>query len=106
MTFLVRTTQKAEGDVERTASWIRRHNSSESASRWVARIRKAILSLSHRPERCPEADEAASLGLDLRVLLSGKKPHVYRILFTISKDTVIVYRVLLAARDWLQSDDL
>jgi hypothetical protein len=74
--------------------------------KWLFRTRNAILTLATRADRCPEADEAAALGIPLRVLLSGRKPHVYRILFTISDDTVFVYRVMHAACDWLDADDL
>jgi plasmid stabilization system protein ParE len=106
MTHEVAISADANRDMEQAISWLCRYVSAESAARWRNRVDKAIGSLQVRPNRCPEADEAASLGIDLRVLLSGKKPHVYRILFTFTDSTVEIVRVLHAARDWLQPDDL
>ena len=104
MSFEVCTSRRADRDVERAASWIKRHVSPVAATRWQNCILKNLLSLSIRPDRCPEAEEAACLGLDLRVLLSGRRPHVYRILFTIDGDAVNVIRILHAARDRVDPD--
>ena len=106
MRYLIRTTQRADADLDSTVSWLRRHISPATATRWQARVIKRIHSLVTNPERCPEADEAADLGIDLRVLLSGRRPHVYRILFTIDGRTVNVLRVLHAARDRVEPGDL
>ena len=54
----------------------------------------------------PEAEEADDLGSELRVLLSDRRPHVYRILFPIDGSTVNVLRILHAARDRIESDDI
>lgn len=106
MRYTIRVAQRAESDIDRAASWIGRHVSHSSAESWHARIVKAIQSLASKPERCPEADEAVKISLDLRVLLSGRHRHIYRILFTIDGSTVNVLRVLHAARDHVDADDL
>jgi plasmid stabilization system protein ParE len=67
---------------------------------------RRIRTLETRPEMWPLADEAATLGFDLRVLLHGRGRHVYRILFTIDGSTVNVLRVRHAAQDWLTEDDV
>jgi plasmid stabilization system protein ParE len=66
----------------------------------------AIRSLTTNPERCPLASEVSELGLELRELLYGKRPGVYRILFTIDGQTVNIVRVRHAARDRLKPEDL
>jgi hypothetical protein len=69
-------------------------------------VSAAISTLAVNPGRCPEADEAADIGIDLRVLLSGRRPHVFRILFTTDPGLVTVHRVLHAAQDRLTANDL
>ena len=106
MARLVVTSVAAIGDIRRAVNWLRRNKSESSAAKWNASIQTAILSLSQNAERWPEADEAADLGFDLREMLHRKRPHVYRILFTIEGDIVEIVRILHAARDRLTVDDL
>jgi plasmid stabilization system protein ParE len=77
-----------------------------SAARWHTGVYAKIRTLAHHPERCPLADDAADLGIDLRELLYGRKRNVYRILFTIDGRTVNVHRVRHAAQDRLAPDDV
>ncbi|MFO0821740.1 MAG: hypothetical protein U0792_01250 [Gemmataceae bacterium] len=58
------------------------------------------------PDRCPQADEAADLCIDLRVLVSGRRRKAFRILFTFDATTVNVHRVRHAAQDRLTEDDI
>ena len=51
--------------------------------RWFQGLREAVASLSHSPQRCPLAPENAVFPFEVRQLLYGRKPHVYRVLFTI-----------------------
>ena len=97
---------RATFDIRLAVVWLTKHVSAATAAKWQARIFNAAHSLVSKPERCPEADEAAKIGLDLRVLLAGRRPHVYRILFTFDGSTVNVLRVLHAARDHVDADDL
>jgi plasmid stabilization system protein ParE len=53
----------------------------------------AIASLATFPERCPLAPEAVGLHFEVRQFLYGRKPHVYRILFTIEGDTVNILHI-------------
>jgi hypothetical protein len=53
--------------------------------RWFAALQDAIASLAELPSRCPLAPENAAFPFEVRHLLYGRKPHVYRILFTIEK---------------------
>ncbi len=105
MTHTVIVSPRALADVRRNAGWMARHFSVRSADRWLTGTEAAIQSLAVHPERCPEADEAADLGIDLRVLLHGRRPHVFRILFTVDGDAVNVHHVRHAAQDQLTADD-
>jgi plasmid stabilization system protein ParE len=93
-------------DIRRQVTWLTRHASPSAAARWQSRIIAAVHSLASDPERCPLADEAADLGIELRERLSGRRRNVHRILFTIDGDTVNVLTVRHAAQDRLTPDDL
>ncbi len=96
---------RAMADIRATVAWRSQHSSS-SAVRLHAELLAAIRSLGNNPERCPLADEAADLGMELRELLYGCRRDVYRILFVIEGQTVNVLRVRHAAQDHLSADDL
>ena len=53
----------------------------------------AFASLAEFPERCPIAPENARFNFEVRQLLYGRKPRLYRILFTIEADTVHVLHI-------------
>lgn len=106
MTHAVVIHATAKAAVRRNSDWLRLKFSARKADQWVADIGTAITGLALDPERCPEADEAAELGIDLRVLFHGRRPHVFRILFTIDGNTVNVLHVRHAAQNRLTADDL
>lgn len=47
-----------------------------------------VSSLAHLPGRCEIAPESSSAPFEMRLLLYGHRPHVYRILFSIEGETV------------------
>lgn len=106
MARLVFINPGAYDDIREIARYISRRVSLLSASRWHTRIALAIERLTTEADRWPEALEAAALGINLREMLHGRRPHVYRVLFTISGNTVTVQRVRHAAQDQLTSDDI
>ena len=106
MTHTVVIHPTAKAAVRRNSDWLRRTFSARKADQWLDEIGTAIMGLAVRPDRCPEADEAADLGVDLRVLFHGRRPHVFRVLFTIDGDTVNVHHVRHAAQDRLTADDV
>jgi plasmid stabilization system protein ParE len=97
---------RASSAIRDITRFISEHVSPKSAANWNARIEAAIASLATDANRWPQADDAAELGVDLREKLHGRRPHVYRILFTIDGDVVNVHRVRHAAQDRLSQDDL
>jgi len=60
---------------------------------WFMALDDAFGSLAEFPERCPIAPESARFPFEVRQLLYGRKPHLYRILFTIQLDTVYVLHI-------------
>jgi hypothetical protein len=69
---------------------------------WFIAMEEAIASLANFPERCPLAPETERSPLapeterspfEVRQLLYGRRPHAYRILFTIRGDVVHVLHI-------------
>ena len=66
----------------------------------------AIDSLKILPTRFGLAAEAATVGLELRELLYGKRTGTYRVLYTVTGQTVRVLHVRHASRGPITLDDL
>lgn len=101
MKYTVRLARKARAEIDANAAWLAYHISKRTADRWHESVSDTIETLAEFPDRCPAAEEADSLAIDLRQLLHGRRPHVFRILFTIEGDQVLVHRVRHAAQDWI-----
>jgi plasmid stabilization system protein ParE len=96
MAYLVNITARAERDF---ASLYREINAEESDA-----ALKAILRLEEQPNRCPATPEKAQL----RHLLYGNKPHVYRVIFRVveKRKRVDVLHVRHGARDKLKAPEV
>ena len=93
MTFRVETTAAAEHDADTILDWLLSEHARDTGMRWFLALQEAIASLAEFPERCPLAPEKAAFPFEVRHLLYGRKPHVYRILFTIEEQTVYVLHI-------------
>ena len=71
--------------------------SPQSASDWLAGLLDSIASLETFPERCALATEKNSFEEEIRVHLY-RRSSVYRILFTIKVDRVVVLYIRHASR--------
>jgi len=71
---------EAYDDTLRITGFISRRVSPVSAARWKNQIESAIALLESEASQWAEAEEAANVGIVLRVLLHGRGRHVYRIL--------------------------
>ena len=95
MAYRVELTERAIADLEGIYRFIR-VSDSEAAAVWFNGLERAIDSLGRAPERVGMALENP----ELRRLLYGKKPHVYRILFSIDEPAqrVVVLHIRHGAR--------
>lgn len=93
MAFRVSQTQEADRELESILFWLKAEQAGDSGVRWFGRLTQALKSLSEFPQRCPVAPENVDLPVEVRQLVFGRKPHYYRILFTIESDTVTVLHV-------------
>lgn len=60
---------------------------------WFNRLLAAIQSLQTFPQRCACATENKRFPFETRQLLFGRKPNVYRVVFTIEGDVVYILRI-------------
>jgi plasmid stabilization system protein ParE len=97
MSRTVRVLPRAQADLDEAYRWAARH-APQTAARWLDRFYEALQSLRRNPERCGFAPEHKKLRRDVRQLLFGRKPNVFRAVFVIDADAVRVLRVRRASR--------
>jgi plasmid stabilization system protein ParE len=98
MAYRVETTARAERDADRLLGWLIAQRAGETGLRWFEGLEEAIATLADMPERCPFAPENARVPFEVRQLLYGRRPNVYRILFTIEGGTVYILHILHGRR--------
>jgi len=81
---------------------------SRPAARWYNQLERAVYSLASYPHRCPIAREARKMKRELRNLLYGKKPHVYRVIYEVDegRQAVLVLHIRHGARRKMKTSDL
>lgn len=93
MAFRVETTTAAEQDADAILDWLLAEHAGDAGMRWFFALQDAITPLAEFPKRCSLAPENTSFPFEVRHLLYGHTPHVYRILFTIENKTVYVLHI-------------
>jgi plasmid stabilization system protein ParE len=105
MKYRVVVQRLALEDLEESYLWAARH-APETAARWLNRFQIALGSLENNPERYALAPENRRVRREIRQLLYGRRPNVYRAIFTIEGNSVQVLRIRSAARRWLTKKEL
>jgi plasmid stabilization system protein ParE len=88
----VEITALAEADLETIYQYIQ-DDSPTRAAEWRRGLLQAAQALEQWPHRCPLAPESGA-GLEIRQLLHGR----YRVLFTVTRETVYILHIRHAAR--------
>jgi toxin ParE1/3/4 len=107
MTYLVEFAARAVRDLE--ILYLEKNAAeSHAAARWYNELELAVYALASCPHRCPVAPEARRMKRELRNLLYGKKPHVYRVIYEVDKgrQAVSVLTIRHSARRKIKSSDL
>ena len=78
MAYLVRITPRARRDLAFLFNEIHAGHS-EAAWNWYQGLKEAALTLENLPNRCPATPESPQL----RHLLYGRKPHIYRLIYRV-----------------------
>ena len=96
MAYQVRLTRRTLRDLARIYQDIQAEVSTQALS-WFNGLEETIYSLEQHPDRSPTIPKDSNL----RHLLYGRKPHVYRIIYEVKKriSTVNVLHIRHGARD-------
>jgi plasmid stabilization system protein ParE len=97
MKYSVRLQHAAVDDLDQAYRNAAKH-APRTAARWYNRFYDALQTLDTNPERCPKALENHKSNRELYQYLYGKRPNVFRAIFTIEGDTVWILRIRRAAR--------
>ena len=98
MTYRVLVTARARADAVEAFRWIA-DRSDTAAELLYSGLEKAVASLEQAPEIHPVAeDETEQLGFTIRQKLYGRRGGVYRLLFSIDGDAVILHYIRHTAR--------
>jgi plasmid stabilization system protein ParE len=89
MAYRVDIARSAEADLEDLYLEVVERAPQQGAA-WFNGLERAVLSLDQHPERCPVAAESSDADHPVRVLSHGRKPHVYRVFFTVDHNAGIV----------------
>jgi len=103
MAYLVNITARAERDLTLLFNAIN-VGDSEAALKWYRGLRDAIFSLEGHPNRCPTTREKP----ELRNLLCGNKPHIYRVIYRVleKRKQVDVLHIRHGARRRFKASDI
>jgi len=82
MRYRVDLAANAEAELEQLCLWVV-EQAPHRGPGWFNGLEKAILSLDRHPDRCPIASEGLDPAHPVRVLHYGRRPHVYRVFFTV-----------------------
>lgn len=80
--------RRAESDLEQLYLWVV-ERAAQQGARWFNGLERAVLSLDQHPKRCPVAPESVDPDQPVRVLTYGRRPHAYRIFFTVDDDAEV-----------------
>ncbi len=102
MGYVVNITVRAERDLAQLYEDINATDSA-AARKWYRGLTRKILSLGRKPNRCPVTGENPQL----RHLLFGRKPHVYRVIYRVieTQKRVEVLHIRHGARRSLTGSD-
>lgn len=89
MAYRVELAKNAEVELEELYLWLIERAPSQGAA-WFNGLEGAILSLEQLPKRCRFAPESFDPGQPARVLNYGRRPHIYRVFFTVDESAKVV----------------
>jgi plasmid stabilization system protein ParE len=106
MKFRVRTLRRAERDYREIMVYIA-ERSKEGAAAWARAFDKALLRLEELADTFPLAPEDEYVDFEVReILFKTRRGLVYRALFTIRAQEVLILHVRGPGQDFLTADEL
>jgi plasmid stabilization system protein ParE len=96
--YRVVVTARANAEAQAAIRW-KSEDAPRAAARWFAGLEKAIAKLGELPGRHPIAEEETErMGISIRQMLYGRRRGVFRLLFSIEGETVVLHSIRHAAR--------
>ena len=95
--YAVRISERAQSDILDAIRW-ENNSSAKRGEEWEAACEKALASLRRLPSRCPVVEEHRIENHEVRRLVFGSKPAVYKIYFVVIEDVVEVLYCRHASR--------
>jgi plasmid stabilization system protein ParE len=89
MAYRVEIARSAEVELEELYLWVVARAPQQGA-KWFNGLERAVCSLDQHPNRCPVAPESIDPNQPVRVMSYGRKPHVYRVFFTVNDSSRLV----------------
>jgi toxin ParE1/3/4 len=86
MAYVVSLTARAERDLDEIYEHLHAAESA-AARRWFEALRQTIFTLQEHPNRCAVTPESKKV----RHLLYGHKSRIYRIIYLVAEDDMMVY---------------
>lgn len=102
MTYRIIIEPTAEQGIRAAVRWKTENASPAVAGRWYNSVLKKIRTLRTHPARCPLAFENDRFPIEIRELLHGRHRDVFRIIFTIQNDSVLILYVRHSAQQELE----
>jgi plasmid stabilization system protein ParE len=97
---------EARQDADRIFDWIEQR-SPDGAQRWYAALFATLDSLKVNPERCGLAPETALVTVEIRqITFKTRLGNVYRVLFHIRDNEVLILHVRGAGQSLVSSNEL
>lgn len=103
MVYRVELTKTAETDLEELYLWVAERAPTQGPA-WLNGLEARIRSLEEHPRRCRIARDNPDAQHPVRVLNYGRRPHVFRVFFTIDQEPKVV-RVLHIRRGLRRSPE-
>jgi plasmid stabilization system protein ParE len=101
MKYRVHFTRSASSDADAAYQWIA-GRTARAAVKWFNGLIAVIDSLEDFPTRCSFAPESKKAAEEIRQMLYGRRPHVYRILFIVRGKDIFVLHIRHGSRDSME----
>ncbi len=105
MKYKVLLQRLAVEDLDEATAWAAQRAPTASL-RWIERFHATAQTLDSNSQRCPLAREDSKVDIELRELHFGRRPNVFRIIFTVDGSAVRILRIRRAQRRWLTQREI
>src|SRR4029079_14322535 len=104
MAYSVRMTGRSFSDIEANMDWMNAQSEGRGET-WFQGLTDAIFSLEEFPRIGSIAPESEDIGREIRQLFHGKRRQMYRILYEIQGETIMILRIRHTAQAPIDAAD-